>query len=56
MGQYLRLNDQKIATGPKFKFRATKLWNDLDCKFTDISSFITFKKQLKLNMLSITFA
>ena len=39
-----------------FKFRATKLWNDLDCKFKDISSFITFKKQLKQNMLSNIFA
>ena len=34
-----------------FKFRATKLWNDLDDKIKDISNFITFKKQLKQNML-----
>ena len=39
-----------------FKFRATKLWNDLDCKLKDISSFITFKKQLKQNMLSNIYA
>jgi hypothetical protein len=39
-----------------FKFRATKLRNDLDCQFKDTSSFITFKKQLKQNMLSNTFA
>ena len=39
-----------------FKVRATKLLNDLDCKLKDISSFITFKKQLKRNMLSNTFA
>ena len=34
-----------------FKVRETKLWNDLDCKLKDISIFITFKKQLKQNML-----
>ena len=39
-----------------FKFRATQLWNDLDCKLKDISCFITFKKQLKQNMLSNIFA
>jgi hypothetical protein len=39
-----------------FKLCATKLWNNLDCKFKDISSFITFKKQLKQNMLSNIFA
>ena len=35
-----------------FRFRAAKLWNGLDCRLKDISSFITFKKQLKQNMLS----
>ena len=43
----------KTKSGQRtFKFRATKLLNDLDCKFKDINSFITFKKQ---NMLSNIF-
>ena len=37
-----------------FKYRATKLWDELDSKFKDISSFIIFKKQLKQFMLSNT--
>ena len=43
----------KTSSGQRtFKYRATKLWNELDRKFKDISSFIIFKKQLKQYMLS----
>ena len=35
-----------------FKFRATKLWNDLDNNFKNISSYNISKKQLKLCMVS----
>ena len=36
------------------KYRATKLWNELDSKFKDIAMFIICKKQLKQYMLSNT--
>ena len=46
----------KTSSGQRtFKYCATKLWNELDSKFKDISSFIIFKKQLKQYMLSNTF-
>ena len=38
-----------------FKFRATKLWNDLDNKLKNINSFTVFKKKLKQNMLLNSF-
>ena len=45
----------KTSSGQRtFKYRAKKLWNELDSKFKDISSFIIFKKQLKQYMLSNT--
>ena len=50
----------KTSSGQRtFKYRATKLCNELDSKFKDISSSsstvdIIFKKQLKQYMLSNT--
>ena len=37
----------KTSSGQRtFKFRATKLWNDLDSNFKNISSYNIFKKQI----------
>ena len=43
----------KTSSGQRtFKFRTTKLWNDLDNNFKNISSYNILKKQLKLYMVS----
>jgi hypothetical protein len=42
----------KTCAGQRtFKYRATKLWNDQDSNFKNITSFNIFKKHFKQQML-----